>query len=170
MRPTGPIPSSCPPTSVSCGGPLQGDPWGHVQQLPYGSLGSRSKTHATLHPNLNETGQGQDRLSEVPVGEGRAGASSQVAPGWVLGATDTHLTGPPPLVSPAATSWESAHSPAHVRVKDFLQAAAQGPKAPLACRAAIPTADCLSVAHRGWDLLWRRLGTGSRHTNKEPAC
>ena len=66
-------------------------------------------------PNLNETvGQGQDRLSEVPVGEGRAGAAKWLWGGcWVLQAL---LDWPSPSGAPAATSQESAHFPAHVRV------------------------------------------------------
>lgn len=69
-------------------GPCGPIPRDTPSNCPTAAWGLEVKPMLLSTPNLNETvGQGQDKLSEVPVGEGRAGASSQVALGWVLGAT-----------------------------------------------------------------------------------
>lgn len=39
-----------PPCLCPVVGPLWANTQGYTQQLPYSSLGSRSKTHVTLHP------------------------------------------------------------------------------------------------------------------------
>ena len=85
---------------------------------PTAAWGLEVKPMLLSTPNLNETeGQGQDRLSEVPVGERRAGASCLVALGWVgVGCCMPPLDWSSPSGVPAATSWESAHFPAHIRV------------------------------------------------------